>query len=218
MISDDEPKRPRRDFLVTAALTTAGAGAALALWPFFSAMGPAADVKARRVVFDTAEVVGRRRVTIDVYNAPVLIFRRTSEELAALRDHPSVPDPRFDHGQPYPSVQPSEADNWHRSLRPEIMVCNSYCTRDPCLVLRPSELQGNLRDETYYAFGDLQCPCCGSWYDLAGRPYSGPARANLRVPPHRYISATEIEFGEEAGPAWKFSERAPANPPRWSRT
>jgi ubiquinol-cytochrome c reductase iron-sulfur subunit len=213
-MSDDEPKRPHRDFIVTAAMTTAGAGAALALWPFFAALGPPADIVAKRVTFDTARLIGGRPIILGVSESPVQIFFRTADELAALWNNPSVPDQRFDDGQPHPSSQPRDADNWHRSLRPEIMVCAAYCTLEPCLVRRMDGSHAEMRFDS----GNLQCGCCGSWYDLAGRPYYGPARANLPVPPHRYISTTEIAFGDATYPMWRLSRLERANLPRSRRT
>lgn len=185
-------ERPRRrDWLVTTAYTAAGVGATLALWPFVAAMLPDDEDQTRRIFFDTKTLVGTRRATIDVLNWPVMIYRRTPEQLAALRDpnktrDPSAPTDRAfrdrDSEEPY---QPDWAKNWHRSLRPEIMVCVAACTRDGVVV-------GNF-DGTA---DDWICPACGSWYDLAGRAYAGPAKWNLRVPMHRFVSEHEIEFRE----------------------
>lgn len=191
----DQPPIRRRDFLITSALTAAGVGGAVALWPFIDSLNPAADTMARRVVIDIKPLTGTRKVTINVHQMPVVIFRRTEEELAALRN-PTMPnktrDPLLPIGYAFRDRdsempnQPDYAKNWHRSLRPEVMVCIGYCTHDPCIVSRLPELGENL----------LLCPCCGSHFDAAGRAYSGPARENLRVPPHRYIDDNTIEFIE----------------------
>lgn len=182
----------RRDWLVTTAFTAAGVGATLALWPFVAAMLPDDDDHARRFIFDIRPLVGR--VTIDVLDRPVMIYRRTPEQLAALRGTKMLNrtrDPNSPEGyafrdrdseEPY---QPDWAKNWHRSLRPEIMVCIAQCTRDGVVV-------SNF-DQTV---DDWICPACGSRYDLAGRAYYGPAPSNLRVPLHRFVSEHEIEFRE----------------------
>ena len=50
--------------------------------------------------------------------------------------------------------------------------------------------------------GGFFCPCHGSTFDIAGRVYAGvPAPTNLPVPPHRYLSETEILIGEDEGAA-----------------
>jgi ubiquinol-cytochrome c reductase iron-sulfur subunit len=189
-------ERPRRrDWLVTTAYTAAGVGATLALWPFVAAMLPDDDDKARRIFFDIKPLVGTRRVTIGVLNRPVMIYRRTPEQLAALRNpkmENKTRDPYSPMGYAFRDRdseerhQPDWAKNWHRSLRPEIMVCVAACTSDGVIV---SNFDG-MAD-------DWICPACGSRYDLAGRAYSGPAPSNLRVPMHRYVSEHEIEFREQ---------------------
>ena len=184
----------RRDWLVSTAFTAAGVGATLALWPFVAAMLPDDDVRARRIIFDFKPLVGTRRATIGVLGKPVMIYRRTPEQLAALRNT-SMPNKTRD---PYSPVgyafrdrdsqepqQPDWAKNWHRSLRPEIMVCIAQCTREGVLV---SNINGTV--------DDWMCPACGSRYDLAGRAYAGPAPSNLRVPMHHFVSEHEIEFRE----------------------
>ncbi len=213
-MSDDEPIRPRRDFLVTAAMATTGVGTALALWPFFASMGPAADIKARRLIFDIGDLKGGNPSYVATNLAPLMVFRRTQDELASLREGRTPIGKKFRDRNSSESSQPEAARNWHRSLKPEIMVCNARCTREGCVVSRA----GSRFSEVSYISDDLQCPCCGSRYDLAGRANNGPAPGNLTVPLHRYLNATQIEFGDDMQPAWKISEPAPANPPRWRRT
>ena len=76
----------RRDWLVTTAFTAAGVGATLALWPFVAAMLPDEEDRTRRVFFDIRTLVGTKRATIAVLDRPVMIYRRTPEQLAVLRD------------------------------------------------------------------------------------------------------------------------------------
>jgi ubiquinol-cytochrome c reductase iron-sulfur subunit len=171
----------RRDLLTTAALTALGLSAGIALWPFIAAMQPAEDVVARRVTFDTNKLIGVAPSLVNVGQTPVMIFRRTPQDLIGLRTaNPKLRDP--DSAQ---SRQPEWAKNWRRSLRADIMVCIATCARGECLVRRAAADQP-----------ELACPCCASTYDLAGRIMTGPAQTNLRVPAHRFISETEIEFAE----------------------
>lgn len=88
------------------------------------------------------------------------------------------------------SDQPEAAKNWHRSLRPDIMVCDATCTRGDCVT-----------SQVLRAEFAILCPCCGSIYDLAGRVFTGPAPSNLRVPPYRYIDGATIDFSIPATPA-----------------
>lgn len=185
----------RRDWLVTAAFGMAGIGAALALWPFLTAVMPDEEVRARAVVFDLKKLVGGAPSFVDVAGTPVMIYARTPEELIALRDTRATGRvPRDVDSQN--SRQPEWARNWHRSLKPQFMICVASCTRGDCNVIR---LSGDV--------DELACPCCGAHYDLAGRVIAGPAPANLAVPAYRFISETEIEFApvtaaaSRAGPA-----------------
>ncbi|MEQ1868074.1 MAG: ubiquinol-cytochrome c reductase iron-sulfur subunit [Micropepsaceae bacterium] len=194
---NDEPVR-RRDWLVTAAFTMAGVGGLFALWPFVAALGPAADTMARRVTFNTTGLIGTKQATIDVEGRPIAIFRRTETELSWLR-YPSMPnktrDPSSFTGEAFRDRdsheprQPSWAKNWHRSLHAGIVVLEAMCTREGCVVSRQQSFRSNTNLEDVIA-----CPCCGSRYDLAGRAFAGPAKYNLRVPPHRFVDATTIEF------------------------
>jgi ubiquinol-cytochrome c reductase iron-sulfur subunit len=142
-------------------------------------------------------LIGTQRVTIAVENRPIAIFRRTEDQLAWLRNPPMpnrTRDPNSPMGRAFRDrdsdelQQPGLAQNWHRSLRPEIMVCDLGCTREGCVMSRNLASTDSFEDS-------FVCPCCGSRYDLAGRAFSGPAPHNLRVPPYRFIDATTIEFG-----------------------
>lgn len=173
-------ERPhRRDWLLTTAYAVGGVGAALALWPFIAALGPAEDVAARRTTFDIGTLAGIAPSLVDVDQVPVMIFRRTPQELVALR----TPGANLRDPDSTRSRQPDWAQNWHRSLRPDVMVCVATCTHGDCLVRRAAAEQF-----------ELACPCCAARYDLAGRVISGPAPTNLRVPAYRFVSETEIEF------------------------
>lgn len=188
-----EPVR-RRDWLVTAAFGMAGAGGVMALWPFVAALGPDQETLARRQVFELSDLKGGEPATISIDSLPITIFRRTETDLRWLkkppfgqRDGGQATGYAFHDADSAVSRQPAWAKNWHRSLRPEIMVCVATCTRGDCIVRRTTDAMTRVVDT-------LQCPCCGSRYDLSGRIFSGPARENLRVPPYRFIGPGTIEF------------------------
>jgi len=172
-VTEDRPPK-RRDLLVTIAHGATGGGLALALWPFIAALGPPADIRARRVVFNLADLQRATPSLIWVRDRPVMIFRRTPEELALLRNPPQPLNER---------AQEAKA-SWHRSKKPEIAVLSAMCTRGDCIVRRPS------------AEPEFACPCCNARYDLAGRLLSGPALGNLAVPSHDYVADALIEFPE----------------------
>jgi ubiquinol-cytochrome c reductase iron-sulfur subunit len=187
----NEEQIPRRNFLVTAASATAGVGAVAALWPFIYSMNPAADTRAKATLFKLRALDAEKPTTLAVGTFPVMIFRRSPETIEALR---ATTGPSTARGSAFrdalsaQSRQPAWAKNWHRSLRPDIMVCVANCSREGCVVSRmtsPSESADVLR-----------CLCCGSSFDLAGRVFSGPARHNLTVPNHRFIDDQTIEFNE----------------------
>lgn len=92
-----EPRR--RDLLTTVAFGTAGVGGLFALYPFIAALQPAQDTLAKRVTLDLRELDTIRRATIDVRGEPVLILRRTPDELAALRN-PKLPNRTRDQDTP----------------------------------------------------------------------------------------------------------------------
>lgn len=178
----DAPRR--RDFLTTAAFATAGVGGLFALWPFIAALGPDQETLARRVTFDTSTLTGNSRVLVEVEKRPIAVFRRAESELVRLRSSDSFDGHAFRDRDSSAPRQPVWAQNWHRSLRPEIMVCDGMCTHGDCVLAQPRSFEPN----------SISCPCCGSRFDLAGRAYYGPAPSNLLVPPYRFIDATTIEF------------------------
>jgi ubiquinol-cytochrome c reductase iron-sulfur subunit len=64
-----------------------------------------------------------------------------------------------------------------RSSLPEWIVLDARCTHLGCGLI-----EGGGR------FDGWLCPCHGSEFDPSGRVTRGPADANLRVPPHRFVS------------------------------
>jgi ubiquinol-cytochrome c reductase iron-sulfur subunit len=163
----------RRDLLTSSALALTGIGAMAALWPFLSALGPNAETMARQRIFNLAALNENGQAMLNLAGTPVLIFSRTPEELT-----------RLEKTYAKPQTATSSNNPWHRSLRPDIMVCVARCTYDACIVVRNETRQG----------GRIHCPCCTSGFSLAGHRLSGPATRDLDVPGYRFISPGEIEF------------------------
>ena len=96
-------------------------------------------------------------------------------------------DPDSDRDQ-----QPQYARNETRSINPEVLVLVGLCTHlgcSPLEKLKPGELDAEWQ-------GGFFCPCHGSKFDLAGRVYKGvPAPTNLIVPPHRFLTDSQVEIG-----------------------
>lgn len=170
----DAPTPPRRrDLLTTTALALTAGAAAVALWPLLLATTPDAETRARRRLFNISALPDDSSMLLDVDGKPVLIFRRSQEELAAIEAS---------------HAGKAAASDWRntpkRSPRAEIMACIAKCTVDQCVVVMNTGTQGRF----------LICPCCASHFDLSARRQSGPASADLAIPDYRYISAGEIEF------------------------
>lgn len=176
-MNNEAANRGRRSILVPLAFGAAAVGVGFALWPFIAALGPPADIRARRIVFNLTDLRGTAASLVNVGQRPVMIFRRTPQELALLKQPPKPLSER--------ATRDADATNWHRSRKPEIAVLNAMCTRGDCVVHRVAPTEP-----------EFICPCCGARYDLAGRVVSGPAPTNLAVPPHDYIGETAIEFPE----------------------
>jgi ubiquinol-cytochrome c reductase iron-sulfur subunit len=98
--------------------------------------------------------------------------------------------------------QPAYCQNPDRSIKPEILVLIGICTHLGCSPGFVPEALPQPYDTEWK--GGFFCPCHGSKFDLAGRVYQGvPAPINLEVPPHKYISESQIMVGvdEDGGAA-----------------
>src|SRR5581483_2990725 len=129
-ISDDAAgaPEPRRDFLLLLTGALGAVGLASALWPFVDSLEPAADTIAAGapVDVDLAPVKPGQQITVVWRGRPVWVARRTPEELKKLQspeDRRLLRDPDSKQLQ-----QPKYAQNWHRSINPEIFVVVGICT------------------------------------------------------------------------------------------
>ena len=193
-MSGDKTNSGRRRFL-TAATTVVGAvGAGFVLVPFISSMQPSAKARAAGapVRADISKLEPGQMIRVKWRGKPVWLVKRTEQMLEKL---PTLVGTLRDPDS-QESEQPSYAQNEFRSIKPEILVTVGICTHLGCSpTYRPDVGAPDLGADWE---GGFFCPCHGSKFDLAGRVYkSVPAPLNLVIPPHRYLSETELVIGED---------------------
>ena len=181
----------RRRFL-TAATTVVGAvGAAYVAVPFLGSWSPSkrAIAAGAPVEADVSKLEVGQSIKVEWRGRSVIILRRDEEILKRLEAiEPNLLDPNSDAEQ-----QPAYAKNRHRSIKPEYLVLLSWCTHLGCSPTYSPEVTADWA-------GGFICPCHGSQFDMSGRVYSSmPAPSNLIVPPHQYLSDTQILIGNDEG-------------------
>ncbi len=187
----------KRTWLIVSGCAGAAGGLAAAV-PFVASFEPSERAKAAgaSVEVDISAIKPGEKLTVEWRGKPVWIIRRTPEQLEALpKEDPKLADPQSLRNQS--SLTPEYARNGHRSIKPEVMVAVGICTHLGC---SPSDRftpggQPSLPDD--WAGGFL-CACHGSTFDLAGRVFKNkPAPDNLEVPPHMYLSDTQLLIGDD---------------------
>src|SRR5689334_10681637 len=123
----------RRDFLVLAASAMGAVGAASVAVPLISSMEPARDTLAAGapVDIDISHIQPGQQIVVLWRSRPIFIVHRTDDELKTLQsqqDTSGLRDP--DSGA---LQQPEYAKNWHRSIKPEILVLVGICTHLGCI-------------------------------------------------------------------------------------
>jgi ubiquinol-cytochrome c reductase iron-sulfur subunit len=185
----------RRDFLFLATATTAAVGVAATVWPLIDQMNPdGATVAAGGPIdIDLSQLAPGQQIVVLWSSRPVFVVNRVKAVLDQLQD-PKLID-RLRDANSEELQQPSYADNWHRSIRPEFLVLVGICTHLGCIPkYRPTP---NLTDPAPNWPGGFFCPCHGSKYDLAGRVFMDvPAPYNLPVPPYHFPDAKTLRVGE----------------------
>lgn len=181
----------RRRFL-TAATTVVGAvGAAYVAVPFLGSWTPSkrAIAAGAPVEADVSKLEVGQSIKVEWRGRSVIILRRDEEILKRLEEtEANLLDPNSDAEQ-----QPAYAKNRHRSIKPEYLVLLSWCTHLGCSPTYSPEVTASWA-------GGFICPCHGSQFDMSGRVYSSmPAPSNLIVPPHQYLSETQILIGNDEG-------------------
>lgn len=182
----------RRCFLQRATTAVGGIGLAATAVPFISYWLPSADTEAsaQPVTVNISAIQPKEQLTVSWRGLPIWIVRRTQDMLDTLpklvdqlRDPDSIED-----------QQPHYAKNIYRSIKPEYFVAIGICTHLGCIPNYRPDVGGISPDW----LGGFYCPCHASRYDLAGRVYKGvPAPLNIKIPRYRFLSATEIQIGED---------------------
>jgi ubiquinol-cytochrome c reductase iron-sulfur subunit len=195
VMSVEQKMDSSRRTLLIATSAVGGAGVVATAVPFVASLTPSERAKAAGapVEADISDLAPGEMKIVEWRGKPVWIIRRTPEMLASLEKTDAlVADPESEVQQ-----QPEYARNKHRSINPEYLVTIGICTHlgcSPTEKFRPGAASGLGADWP----GGFLCPCHGSYFDLAGRVYrSMPAPTNLEIPPHKYLSATQILVGED---------------------
>lgn len=188
----DEIDQKRRCFLRRATTAVGGIGLAAAAVPFISYWMPSKDTEAASapIRIDISGVKPREQLTVPWRGMPIWIISRDAPMLDSLEKITSrLRDPLSEQDQ-----QPQYCKNTHRSIKPEFFVSIGICTHLGCVPTYRPDVASVSPDW----LGGFYCPCHGSKYDLAGRVFQDvPAPLNLKIPRHKYVSATEIMIGED---------------------
>ena len=186
----------RRHFLTVATAVTGGAGALATAVPFVASFKPSARAQAlgAPVTVDISKLEPGAMTRVEWRGRAIFIVNRTEEMLGTLaKDADRLKDPESED-----SVQPDDAKNEHRSIRPQFLVLEGVCTHLGCAPMprfevAPADLGADWP-------GGFYCPCHGSKFDLAGRVFAGvPAPLNLPVPPYRFLNDSTIMIGSDTG-------------------
>jgi ubiquinol-cytochrome c reductase iron-sulfur subunit len=187
----------RRRFLVAATTVVGGAGVAAVAVPFISAMNPSAKARSAGapVRVDISRLEPGQQISVEWRGKPVWILRRTQkmqEELDSSEFQKRLHDP----DSLIKAQQPAYARKVLRTIKPEYLIVVAICTHLGCVPsFRPDVAPVDLGQDWP---GGYFCPCHGSKFDFAGRVYKAvPAPTNLVIPPHHFLSGTEVLVGED---------------------
>jgi ubiquinol-cytochrome c reductase iron-sulfur subunit len=169
----------RRDFIEIAAVSAAGVGGLVTLYPLISQMAPSKDVLAESTTeIDIAAIEPGQAIKAVFRKQPLFVRNLTDAEIQTANavDTDDLRDP-----QTLAERTKEGKGNW--------LVTMGVCTHLGCVPLGAAE--GENKGE----FGGYFCPCHGSHYDTAGRIRKGPAPTNLEVPEFEFTSDTTILVG-----------------------
>ena len=183
----------RRQWLLATTAMGCAATAAVTV-PLVASFAPSERAKAQgaSVQVEIGDIQPGEVKVVEWRGQPIWVMRRTPEMLAGLPRHEAqLADPASAKDD-----LPSALRNAGRSARPEIFVAIGICTHLGC---SPTEVPSGSNNPSVgdHWPGGFFCPCHGSTFDLAGRVFKNkPAPTNLEIPPHRYVSDTQLLIGE----------------------
>jgi ubiquinol-cytochrome c reductase iron-sulfur subunit len=184
----------KRRLLIAASAAAGGVATGGAATPFVLSLMPSERAKAAGapIQVDVSTIAPGAMMSVEWQGKPVWIVRRTKEMLDMLTLHDTeLADPGSEVQQ-----QPAYCNNPTRSIKPEFLVVLGVCTHLGCSPtyrpeVAPTDLGANWA-------GGWFCPCHGSRFDLAARVFKGvPAPTNLIIPPHKYLTDTQLLIGED---------------------
>lgn len=181
----------RRTAITRITAIAGGLGLAFASVPFIRYFVPSERAKAlgSSVSLDLSSLMPGQVRSIEWRGQPVLVMRRSKEQLAALK----LTDGNvLDDSEPADG-QPAYVDASYRSVIPEYLVLLGNCTHLGCVPRQDAGTGKKLLGSWFP--GGFHCPCHDSIYDNAGRVVRGPAPSNLKVPPHYFASSNELVIG-----------------------
>jgi ubiquinol-cytochrome c reductase iron-sulfur subunit len=185
----------RRDFLFIATGAMAAIGAASVVWPLIDQMNPDASTLAAGapIDIDLSQLQPGQQILVRWRSKPIFIVNRPKAALEELQNPELVA--RLSDPNSAQLQQGAYATNWHRSIKPEVLVLVGICTHLGCIPnYKPTP---DKSDPVPNWPGGYFCPCHGSKYDLAGRVYIGvPAPYNLPVPPYHFPNEKTVRVGE----------------------
>jgi ubiquinol-cytochrome c reductase iron-sulfur subunit len=174
------PGNPRRrDFINIAALSFAGVGGVVSLFPLINQMNPSADVLAlASIEVDVSQIQPGQAIKTIWRKQPIFIRNLTPAEIQTAN---AVPVGELRDPQTLAERTAEGKANW--------LITMGVCTHLGCVPLGAAE--GENKGE----YGGYFCPCHGSHYDTAGRIRKGPAPKNLEVPEIAFLSDTLVKIG-----------------------
>lgn len=187
----DSTRRQRLRVLIKLMLLLAASAVLYVLFAsFLSGQPDQKNFESKRVDV-SAQKVGEMTL-FNWYGRPVLILRRSAEQIAALESNiPGLLDPDSDR-----SEQPVFALNRFRSREPGWFVAIALGTDFSCSIEWLPAAGEDFNGQPWP--GGFKDACRGARYDLAGRVYSGQqARKNLAIPQYRLESGDLLVLGAE---------------------
>ncbi len=195
-MSADGVDLKKRRFLTAATSVVGAVGAGYVIYPFLASWSPSEKAKAAGAPAeaDISKLEPGQMMRVKWRGKPVWVVYRTEQN---LRDLPAIVDRLADPNSELPQ-QPPYCQNEYRSIKPQYLVAIGICTHLGCSpTYRPDVAPADLGPEWV---GGFFCPCHGSRFDLAARVYKGvPAPSNMVIPPHQFLSDTQILVGDDGG-------------------